>query len=283
MERFVRSKMGMAGLAFLLLFAFAAATSEWIAPNDPYLVKLSLRNLPPGTQANDGSVHLLGTDFLGRDVLSRMFFGMRISLVVGMGAVFVGALIGVTLGVWAGYAGRWADAFVMRLADIQLSFPAILLAIAWIAFIGTSLVSVILIIALTSWVQYARVARGLTLSLREYPFVEGARAVGLSTVKILTKYILPNVLSPIIVLATLQLGRAVILESSLSFLGLGVQPPVASLGSMLADGRKYLDTAWWVATLPGLAIVFFVLSVNLLGDSLRDILDPRSTFHERAG
>jgi peptide/nickel transport system permease protein len=281
MMRMLRSKMAIAGICILILFSFAAITSDWIAPKNPFTQKLSLRNHPPGTPGEIGFPHLLGTDYLGRDVLSRVLLGMRISLLVGLGAIFVGAIVGVALGAWSGFFGGRTDAVIMRLADIQLSFPAVLLAITWVAFIGTGIVSVIIIIAITSWVQYARVARGMALSLRERPFVEGARAIGLNNKRIILRYILPNLISPIIVVATLQLGRAVILESTLSFLGLGVQPPLPSLGSMLADGRKYLDTAWWVATFPGLAIMVFVLSVNLLGDALRDILDPRMVFRRK--
>ena len=281
MTQMLRSKMAIAGICILILFSFAALASDWIAPKNPFIQKLSLRNHPPGTPGEIGFLHLLGTDYLGRDVLSRMLLGMRISLLVGLGAIFVGAIAGVALGAWSGFFGGRTDAFIMRLADIQLSFPAVLLAITWVAFIGTSIVNVIIIIAITSWVQYARVARGMALSLREQPFVEGARAIGVDNKRIILRYILPNLISPIIIVATLQLGRAVILESTLSFLGLGVQPPMPSLGSMLADGRKYMDTAWWVATFPGLAIMVFVLSVNLLGDELRDILDPKMVFRRK--
>lgn len=262
----------------VLLFAFTAilaVASPWIAPMDPEAVQLPLRNEPPGTLSLEGVRHVLGTDFLGRDVFTRMLFGLRISLVVGFSAIGLGTLIGVGLGIWAGYFGGTADAVIMRLVDIQLSFPAILLAIAWVAFIGPSLVSLVVIIALTSWVEYARVTRGATLSLREQTFIEGGRAIGMSNLRILARYVFPNVVSHVIIVATLQLGRAIILESTLSFLGLGIQPPTPSLGNMLAEGRRYLDTAWWVATMPGLAIMFLVLGANLLGDSLRDVLDPR--------
>lgn len=209
-----------------------------------------------------------------------MIFGLRVSLLVGFSAILLGSLLGVSLGIWAGFYGGFLDSLIMRLVDIQLSFPTILIAIAWVAFIGPSLISIIVIIAITGWVEYARVTRGSTLSVREQAFVEGAYAVGLPTFRILSRYVLPNVLSPVIIVATLQLGRAIILEATLSFLGLGIQPPTASLGSMLADGRRYLDTAWWVATMPGLAIMLLVLSANLLGDSLRDILDPRNVVKE---
>jgi peptide/nickel transport system permease protein len=265
----------MAAALLFVALAAVAIGSPWMAPMRPDTVQLSLRNSPPGTPSEEGPRHWLGTDFLGRDVLSRMMYGLRISLLVGFGAILIGSLLGVSLGISAGFfGGRW-DALVMRLADIQLSFPTILIAIAWVAFIGPSLASIIVIISLTGWVNYARVTRGATLSLREQAFIEGAYAAGLGAPGILWRHIMPNVLSTVIIVATLQLGRAIILESTLSFLGLGIQPPTPSLGSMLADGRKYLDTAWWVATMPGLAIMFLVLSANLLGDALRDILDPR--------
>lgn len=274
-RKLLRSRGTMVALALFVLLIAIALASPWIAPMTTDTVQLGLRNKPPGTVGSDGARYLLGTDFLGRDVLSRMLFGLRISLVVGFSAIFLGSVLGIGLGVVAGFFGRSWDAVIMRLVDIQLSFPTILIAIAWVAFIGPGIVSIVLIIALTGWVEYARVTRGATLSLREQAFVEGAFAVGLPTPKILLRHVLPNVLSPVIVVATLQLGRAVILESTLSFLGLGIQPPMPSLGSMLADGRRYLDTAWWVATMPGFAIMILVLSANLLGDSLRDVLDPR--------
>lgn len=275
LRRFLRSRGAVAAVLLFLTMVLLAVASPWIAPMAPDTVQLPLRNEPPGTRSLEGVRHLLGTDFLGRDVLTRMLHGLRISLVVGFSAILMGSVVGVGLGIWAGFFGGWADSVIMRLVDIQLSFPAILLAIAWVAFIGPSLISIIVIIALTGWVEYARVARGATLSLREQTFIEGGHAVGLSSARILARYVFPNVVSHAIIVATLQLGRAVILESTLSFLGLGIQPPTPSLGSMLADGRTYLDTAWWVATMPGLAIMFLVLSANLLGDSLRDVLDPR--------
>jgi peptide/nickel transport system permease protein len=263
--------------------AVLAVANAWIAPHPTDAVQLSLRNKPPLTSAVEGPAHLLGTDFLGRDVLSRMLFGLRISLLIGFSAIVLGSSIGVALGIVAGYFGGAWDALIMRVVDVQLSFPTILIAITWVAFIGPSLLSIVVIIAITGWVEYARVTRGATLALREQAFVEGASAVGVPTAGILWRYILPNVLSPVIIVATLQLGRAIILESTLSFLGLGIQPPMPSLGAMLADGRRYLDTAWWVATMPGLTIMFLVLSANLLGDSLRDVLDPRHSLRDAGG
>jgi len=273
--KFLRNRSAIGALIAFALIVLVGALSPWVAPLRPDTVQLGLRNMPPGVLGDDGTRYLLGTDFLGRDVLTRMLYGLRISLIVGFASIGLGLLLGVTLGLTAGFYGKAWDAVIMRLVDIQLSFPTILIAIAWAAFVGPGIVSIIAIIALTSWVEYARVVRGATLSLREQAFVEGAFAVGLRSPVVMLRHVLPNVLSPVIIVATLQLGRAIILESTLSFLGLGIQPPMPSLGSMLADGRRYLDTAWWVATMPGLAIMFLVLSSNLLGDSLRDVLDPR--------
>ena len=269
-----RNRTAMTALVLFVVVVLASVLGPLLSPHPIDTVQLGLRNKPPGTMG-PGGPYLLGADFLGRDVLTRMLFGLRVSLIVGFGAIVLGSVLGVTLGVVAGFYGRGWDAVIMRLVDIQLSFPTILIAIAWAAFIGPGIVSVVAIIALTSWVEYARVVRGATLALREQAFVEGAYAVGLPSPLVLLRHVLPNVLSPVIIVATLQLGRAVILESTLSFLGLGIQPPMPSLGSMLADGRRYLDTAWWVATMPGIAIMVLVLCANLLGDSLRDVLDPR--------
>ena len=275
------SRGALVALVLFALLTVLALASPWLARFEPDTVQLALRNKPPATVGADGARYLLGTDFLGRDVLTRLLYGLRISLVVGFSSIALGTVIGVALGVIAGFFGGRLDSLIMRLVDIQLSFPTILIAIAWVAFIGPSLLSIIAIIALTSWVEYARVTRGSTLAVREQAFVEGAFAVGLPVLAVLRRHILPNVLSPIIVVATLQLGRAIILESTLSFLGLGIQPPTPSLGGMLADGRRYLDTAWWVATMPGVAIMIVVLGANLLGDSLRDLLDPRFSKTDR--
>lgn len=282
-RRVFRSRAVVAAIGIFVLVAVVAVVGPALTTLPIDSVQLSLRNRPPMTPSVEGPIHLLGTDFLGRDVLARMLVGLRISLLIGFSAILLGSLIGVVAGIVAGfYRGAW-DAVIMRAVDVQLSFPTILIAIAWVAFIGPSLVSIVIIIALTGWVEYARVTRGATLSLREQAFVEGAFAVGLWPGAIMWRHILPNVLSPVIIVATLQLGRAIILESTLSFLGLGIQPPMPSLGSMLADGRRYLDTAWWVATMPGLAIMFLVLSTNLLGDALRDALDPRHTLRDGGG
>ena len=224
--------------------------------------------------AGGSGAHVLGTDNLGRDLLTRIIWGARVSAIVGTCVVAIGASIGVTAGLVAGYRRGWVDAVIARITDVQLAFPLVLLAVAIVAVVGPGLWTVVAAIGLTSWVQYVRVVRAETMSLREREFVAAAEAAGASSSRILARHLLPNVASVAIVLGTFEIARAVVLESSLSFLGLGVPPTTPSWGGMLADGRQYLDTAWWVALFPGLAIMIAVMGVNLLGDGLRDALDP---------
>jgi peptide/nickel transport system permease protein len=212
---------------------------------------------------------------LGRDLLSRIVYGSRVSLVVGFAAVSIGGVLGIALGVVAGFFGGPSDEIIMALADMQLAFPTILLAIAIIAVLGPSFTNLVIVIGISGWVTYARVARGQVLSLREKEFVEAIRAQGGSRLRIIWRHILPNILAPLIVVATLDLARTIILESTLSFLGLGVQPPTPSWGGMLSDGREYLLSAWWIATFPGVALMLTALSFNRLGDWVRDVTDPR--------
>lgn len=272
----LRRPKALFGLAVLFLVLFAAVFADVISPYDPSRQSLRDRHEAPSISLAEGS-HLMGADHVGRDVLSRIIHGARISVMVGIGAVLVSAAIGMFLGLIAGYYGGTLGAILMRTADIKLAMPMILFAIAWIAFFGGGLLSVIVIIGLWGWVPYARYARSIVLTLRESLFVEASVALGASNASIMLRHVAPNLVGPLIVIATLQLGEAVLLESALSFLGLGVQPPTPTWGSMVADGRNYVDTAWWTVTFPGLAITLFVLGASFLGDALRDWLDPRST------
>jgi peptide/nickel transport system permease protein len=263
------------GIAVLLLMGGAALAAPQIAPWDPGRQMLVKRLRPPMWQERGLREHPLGTDHLGRDILSRILYGGRISLGVGLSAVTLSGLIGVTLGLLAGFHGGRTDAFIMRVVDVFLAIPYILLAMGVVFALGPSLLNVILVMAVTRWVQFARIVRADVLSIREREFVSGARARGNRSLRLLLRHVLPNALTPIIVVATLELAFMIIYESALSFLGLGVQPPTPTWGWMLADGRNYVATAWWLATFPGLAIMLTVLAVNLLGDWLRDTLDPR--------
>jgi len=263
------------GLAVLLLMSGAAVAAPRIAPWDPGRQMLAKRLRPPAWQTRGLREHPLGTDHLGRDILSRILYGGRISLGVGLSAVTLSACLGVSLGLLAGFHGGRTDALIMRVVDVFLAIPYILLAMGVVFALGPSLLNVILVMAVTRWVQFARIVRADVLSLREREFVAGARARGNRSLRLLLRHVLPNALTPIIVVATLELAFMIIYESALSFLGLGVQPPTPTWGWMLSDGRNYVATAWWLATFPGLAIMLTVLAVNLLGDWLRDTLDPR--------
>jgi peptide/nickel transport system permease protein len=249
--------------------------SPYIAPHNPIGERLLDRLLPPAWAAEGEWRYLLGTDHLGRDLMSRIMHGSRVSLVVGFAAVSIGGVVGVILGVAAGFLGGRTDEVIMAVADMQLAFPNVLLAITVIAVLGPSFTNLVLVIGISGWVTYARIARGQVLSLRQQEFIEAIRAQGGSRWRIVWRHILPNILSPLIVVATLDLARTIILESTLSFLGLGIQPPTPSWGGMLSDGREYLLSAWWIATFPGLALMLTALSFNRLGDWLRDLTDPR--------
>ena len=272
MKRALRDPSFVIGL-FLITGVFACAIlAPAIAPHEPGAATLRSRLAEPFS-----ATHVLGADAIGRDILSRIIFGARVSLTVGVASVALAMLIGTLVGLVAGYFGGWMDALLMRLADIQLAFPFILLAITVIAVIGPGLWKVIMVMALTQWVQYARIVRGQTLSLREKEFVQAAGGLGASHARIMFQHILLNALTPVTVLATLGIANNILLEAGLTFLGLGVDPTIPSWGGMLADGRNYIERAWWVATFPGLAITVTVLGFNLLGDWLRDRLDPRTS------
>ena len=265
-------------LAFLTLamIVVCALFPSQLAPHEPNEQDITLRLKPPGWMEGGSSVNPLGTDQLGRDILSRVIHGARISFIVAFSALLISGTIGLTIGLLAGYYGGRLDDWIMRIADIQLSIPYVLLAIAIIVVIGTSTRNVVLVLALYGWVVYARLARGQTLSLRERDFIQAYRAMGARDWRIIFQHVLPNLLSAVIVVGSLELAGIITLESSLSFLGLGIQPPTISWGVMLADGRTYLlGGAWWVVTVPGVAITLTVLSINVIGDWLRDVLDPR--------
>ena len=275
LRRLVRRRTALFGLLVVAAVLLAAIFAPFIAPFDPLDQDIGQRLQEPGWQDGRGRVHPLRTDHFGRDILSRIIFGSRIAIVVGLAAVMISGVIGMFVGLLAGYVGGRLDDVLMRLADIQLAFPFILLAIAVIGVLGPSLLNIIIVIGVSSWVVYARVVRGEVLSIREREYVHAAVALGSRTGRVLLSHVLPNTFTPWLVVATLDMARVIVIESALSFLGLGVQPPTPTWGGMLADGRVYLSTAWWLATFPGLAILITVLGINLLGDGLRDTLDPR--------
>jgi peptide/nickel transport system permease protein len=275
LRRLARRRPALFGLVVVALVFGAALGAPWLSPWDPIEQDITNRLKPPGSLDPSGRVHVLGTDHLGRDLLARVIFGARPALLVGVAAVAISGILGMVVGLVSGYFGGRTDDVFMRLADIQLAFPFILLAIAVIGVLGPSLPVIIVVIGVSSWVVYARVVRGAVLSLREREFVQAAQALGSRDGRILLRHILPNAFTPWLVVATLDMARVIVIESALSFLGLGVQPPTPTWGGMLADGRVYLSTAWWLATFPGLAILLTVLGINLFGDGLRDTLDPR--------
>jgi peptide/nickel transport system permease protein len=266
--------LALGGLGFVLLVAVMAAAAPLIAPHDPVRQSLRARLAAPTLAAADGRAHPLGTDHLGRDVLSRVIFGARVSLIVGLAAVLVGGVVGAALGLLAGFRRGWTDTVIMTLADAQLAFPFILLAIGIIAVLGPSFPTLILVVGLSGWVAYARIIRAQVLTLRSREFVDAIHGLGGSLVRIVVRHILPNVVSSLVVIATLELARAIVLEATLSFLGLGIQPPTPSWGGMVYEGREYLDSAWWISTAPGVILMVTSLVVSRTGDWLRDLLDP---------
>jgi peptide/nickel transport system permease protein len=271
-----RSWKALIGIGVLALIVGSAVLAPYVAPHDP-LDQRILERLQPPSFAGGHSQYLLGTDAVGRDLLSRIIYGGRISLIVGLSAVSIGGALGLTLGLLSGYSGAAADMIIMRVADLQLAIPFLVLALAIITVLRSGLLSIVLVLGLSSWVTYARVARGQVLSTRKRDFVEAARALGGSEARVLVRHVLPNIIAPVIVVATLEIGRMILAEAALSFLGLGVQPPAATWGGITADGRDYLGTAWWISTLPGVAILLTVMAINFVGDWLRDVLDPTTT------
>lgn len=270
-----RSRAAIAGLIVLGGVILLAISATWIAPHDPNGQVLERRLLPPAWEDGGTRQHLLGTDHLGRDILSRVIYGSRISLTVGVLAVAMSGVLGISAGLLAGYYGGRADAAIMRCVDIQLAFPFILLALAVIGVLGPGLRNVILVLGVAGWMVYARVVRGQVLSVREREYVEAARAIGASDLRIIRVHVLPNTLAPVIIVATFAVATCIITEASLTFFGLGVEATIPTWGSMLSDGRAYMATAWWLTTFPGVAMMLTVLALNVIGDWLRDFIDPR--------
>jgi len=268
-QRLLRNRSALVGGTILALIVLAALAAPLISPYDPIKSNQRLSLVPPSVE------HLMGTDRFGRDILSRVIWAGQTSLPIGLVSVAIGVLVGVSLGLAAGFYGGWIDALSMRLVDLLLAFPGILLALAIIAILGGSLTNLMVAVGIASIPEYVRITRGAVLSIKEREFVLAARVVGCHGPAIMVRHILPNVLAPLIVLATLGTASAIITAAALSFLGLGIKPPTPEWGNMLAEGREFLQRAPWVAFFPGAAIMATVLSINLLGDGLRDVLDPR--------
>ena len=268
-QRFLKNKMALAGSIIVVAFFAVSLLAPWIAPYDPGAIDLKLVLMPPS------AAYLLGTDQLGRDVLSRMIWGAKISLKVGFAATGLAIFIGTILGAIAGYYGRWIDAVIMRFVDIMLCFPTFFLILAVIAFLEPSIWNIMIVIGLTGWMGITRLVRADFTSLRERDFVLAARGIGAGDFRIILIHILPNAMASVLVAATLGVAGAILTESALSFLGIGVQPPTPSWGNILTAGKDNIDIAWWLSLYPGLAILLTVLGYNLLGEGIRDSLDPR--------
>jgi peptide/nickel transport system permease protein len=267
--RLKRNRMAMTGLALVLGLFVVSICAPWLAPYDPNSINLKEVLMPPSP------AHYLGTDTLGRDVLSRIIYGSRVSLKVGFVAVGLATLIGLFIGALAGYYGGWVDSILMRLVDLMLCFPAFFLILAVIAVLEPSIWNIMAVIGLTGWMGVARLVRAEFLSLREREFVTAARALGAGDTRLILRHMLPNALAPVMVSATLGVAGAILTESALSFLGLGVQPPTPSWGNILTAGKDNIEIAWWLSVFPGLAILITVMSYNLLGEGIREAIDPR--------
>jgi len=267
--RFRRNRLALSGLILVAVLFLVSILAPWLAPYDPNFIDINAILMPPS------SGHLMGTDSLGRDVFSRIIYGARISLKVGFVAVGLATLIGVVLGAVAGYYGGWVDNLLMRLVDLMLCFPTFFLILAVIAVLEPSIWNIMVIIGLTSWMGVARLVRAEFLSLKELEFIQAARALGAKDGRIIFRHLLPNALAPVMVSATLGVAGAILTESALSFLGLGVQPPTPSWGNILTAGKDNIEIAWWLSVFPGLAILITVLSYNLLGEGIREAIDPR--------
>ena len=275
-RRFAFNPAAIFGSLVLALVIGAALAAPWVAPHDPAKQSLLRRFTPPVWQAGGNASYLLGTDQVGRDVLSRIVHGARISLMVGVAAVMVSLVIGVTSGLVSGFIGGKVDTVIGTVVDINLSFPQILLALAFVAALGPSLMTIIVVLGLTGWERYTRVVRAEVMALREKEFIEAARAIGVGRLRIIFRHVLPNTVSSIVVLSTLQVAQAILAEAALSFLGVGSGRAYPTWGQMISLGRDFVTVAWWLPTIPGLAILLTVLAINLVGDRLRDAMDPRA-------
>jgi peptide/nickel transport system permease protein len=269
-RRLVANRLGVVGASIVLLMTLAAIFAPFIAPADPIAMNIPGRSQPPSRE------HLLGTDDFGRDVLSRVIYGGRVSIRVGVLAVTISLVAGSLIGLFAGYAGGWFDHVSQRFIDVMLAFPELILALAIVAVLGSGLTNVMIAIGIGSIPVYARVMRGQVLALRNEQYVEAARAVGVGHLRLIFRHILPNTLSAIVVVATLGIAGAILAGAGLSFIGMGAQPPTPEWGAMLSSGRGYLRHEWWIPIFPGLALAITALGFNLMGDGLRDALDPRS-------
>ena len=269
-----RLALGVALVSIVLIFAYVLPL---FFGTDPFVQNLPARLTPPVWLPKGVIEHPLGTDQLGRDILSRLMMGTRISLQIGLGAVAVSAIFGTAMGMISGYSGGWVDAVIQRWAELQMAFPFIAIALILMAFIRGTPLTIVLVFSFTGWPIYGRMIRGVTLAVRQREFVEVAESIGGLDAHIVYHHILPNIINTAIVLATLELSVLIFAEAALSFLGIGIQPPTPSLGVMLGEGRVYLSNAWWLATLPGLVLMFLTLGVNFLGDGLREALDPTLT------
>ncbi|EKV28942.1 Dipeptide transport system permease protein DppC [Caenispirillum salinarum AK4] len=278
MRKFADNRLALASGVVVLLFVVMAVAAPLIAPHDPNATDLFRRLQPPAWMAGGEWAYPLGCDALGRDILSRIIYGARISIFIGTAVILVATTIGILAGLAAGYLRGWVDTAISRLVDILLAFPYLIFAIGLMAMMGPGLSNIVIALAYKEWVIPCRVVRGETLAAREMEYVEAARALGAGRARIMWREILPNILSPVVVVSTIRMANVIILEASLSFLGLGVQPPTASWGSMVADGRAFMLEAWWVSTFPGLAILLLVLSLNVASQGLRDAFDPK--FHD---
>lgn len=263
-------------IALLLAFVLAAVAAPWIAPHDPLRQSLLLRLRPPGFEAPRLGLFALGTDDLGRDLLSRILFGARASFAVAILSVAVSLGVGATLGLLAGWVRGWPATIILRVVDTMLSIPAILLAVLTVAVIGPGFVDLILVLGLTRWPRYTRVAYAATRQVAAMPYIQASVMAGASSVRILRRHVLPNIAGPLMVVVTSEFGLMILFEAGLSFLGLGIQPPAPSWGSIMSAGRQYVERAWWLTVFPGIGLFTMVLCVNLIGDALRDRLDPRS-------